>query len=116
VFWEQDGQTGPQLGARLVIDSATMTGVVDRLERSGLVERRADIDDRSIYHLFATCRGRSLRPQLDSAMAKLNDEVAGLLGQSAPRFHRMLCTVKNEPLPIPDEGISDGNAIEPGAG
>jgi MarR family transcriptional regulator, organic hydroperoxide resistance regulator len=72
-----------------VIDNATMTGVVDRLERSGLVERRADIDDRRIYHLFDTCRG----PQLDSAMDKLNDEVTGLLGQNAPRFHRMLRNV-----------------------
>src|SRR6202008_2670024 len=44
VLWEQDGQTGADLGGRLVIDSATMTGIVDRLERSGLVERRADTE------------------------------------------------------------------------
>ncbi len=90
VLWERDGQTGAELGSRLVIDSATMTGVVDRLERSGLVERRVDTDDRRIYRLFVTSRGRSLRPMLDSAMDKLNAEVAELLGQSSPRFHRML--------------------------
>jgi MarR family transcriptional regulator, organic hydroperoxide resistance regulator len=90
VLWEQDGQTGAELGTRLVIDSATMTGIVDRLERSGLVERRADTEDRRIYRLFVTSRGRTLRPQLDSAMDKLNHEVAELLGQNTPRFHRML--------------------------
>jgi DNA-binding MarR family transcriptional regulator len=90
VLWEQDGQTGAELGGRLVIDSATMTGIVDRLERSGLVERRADTEDRRIYRLFVTSRGRNLRPQLDSAMDKLNHEVAELLGQNTPRFHRML--------------------------
>jgi MarR family transcriptional regulator, organic hydroperoxide resistance regulator len=90
VLWERDGQTGAELGTRLVIDSATMTGVVDRLERSGLIERCVDTDDRRIYRLFVTSRGRNLRPLLDSAMDKLNDEVAELLGQSSPRFHRML--------------------------
>jgi DNA-binding MarR family transcriptional regulator len=90
VLWEKDAQTAAELGARLVIDSATMTGVIDRLERSGLIRRHADESDRRIYHLYLTERGRALRAPLDSAMEKLNAEVAELLGKDWPRFHRML--------------------------
>jgi DNA-binding MarR family transcriptional regulator len=90
VLWENDPQTAAELGARLVIDSATMTGVIDRLERSGLISRQADVSDRRIYHLHLTDRGRALRAPLDAAMDKLNAEVSELLGKDWPRFHRML--------------------------
>ncbi|MCA1453909.1 MarR family transcriptional regulator [Bradyrhizobium sp. BRP22] len=90
VLWEKEAQTAAELGARLAIDSATMTGVIDRLERSGLIRRHADESDRRIYQLYLTDRGRALRSPLDSAMEKLNAEVAELLGKDWPRFHRML--------------------------
>lgn len=93
VLWEQDGRTGAELGGRLVIDSATMTGVIDRLERSSLVERRPDDSDRRIYRLYLTKRGRALQAPLNSAMANLNDEVAELLGRDSERFYKMLRTM-----------------------
>src|ERR1035437_3216367 len=40
VLWEQDGQSGADLGARLRLDAATITGVLDRLVHAGLIERR----------------------------------------------------------------------------
>jgi MarR family len=36
-LWGQDGQSGAEIGARLVIDSATATGVLDRLQAAELV-------------------------------------------------------------------------------
>ncbi len=90
VLWEQESQTSADLGSRLVIDSATMTGIIDRLERSGLVERRPDHEDRRIHRLCVTERGRALRKPLDSAMDKLNDEIAELLGRELKGFHRAL--------------------------
>jgi len=90
VLWEGDGQTGAELGARLVIDSATMTGVIDRLERAGVVERRPDGDDRRIYRLYLTERGRALRKPLDLAMTQLNNEVEALLGRDSKQFYRTL--------------------------
>src|SRR5215469_3062370 len=65
VLWQQEGQTGAELGARLVIDSATMTGLIDRLEASGLLKRQADADDRRVQRLFVTKQGRSLQKPLD---------------------------------------------------
>lgn len=86
VLWDTDGQSGVELGTRLVIDSATTTGIIDRLEASGLVERRADGQDRRVQRVFLTRRGRALRAPLDAAMDRLNDEVKLALGGQAKAF------------------------------
>src|SRR5262249_46674975 len=90
VLWGQDGQSGGFIGSRLVIDSATITGVIDRLEATGLLTRRSDDDDRRVHRLFLTARGRDLRKPLDAAMDQLNAEVEAELKGQAPAFWRGL--------------------------
>jgi MarR family transcriptional regulator, organic hydroperoxide resistance regulator len=82
-----------ELGARLALDSATMTGIIDRLEKAGLVERRPDLGDRRMHRLSLTAHGLQLRQPLDAAMEQLNREFAELLGKKAATFHAMLRTV-----------------------
>jgi DNA-binding MarR family transcriptional regulator len=77
---EEDGRSGAELGARLVIDSATITGILDRLEASGLVMRRADRTDRRVTRLFLTEVAKRRQPALDVAMDGVNDAVAEELG------------------------------------
>lgn len=86
LLWEADGQTGAELSARLVTDSATMTGLMDRMEVSGLLERRTDDGDRRIQLLFLTKQGKALQKPLDAAMDELNNEVALELGKQAKGF------------------------------
>jgi DNA-binding MarR family transcriptional regulator len=85
-LWGQDGQSGAEIGARLVIDSATATGVLDRLQASGLLERRADREDRRVQRVFLTARGRALQAPLDAAMDRLNEEVRQELGGQSKGF------------------------------
>jgi MarR family transcriptional regulator, organic hydroperoxide resistance regulator len=80
VLWQRDGQSGAEIGARLLIDSATITGVIDRLEAAQLLERRPAPEDRRVHRLFLTPQGRSLRQPLDQAMASLNAEAKEILG------------------------------------
>lgn len=73
----QHGLTGPQvtvlkilegvgalslseLGERMSAKSSTITGIVDRMERDGLVERRRSTHDRRVVHLEATTRGEAI--------------------------------------------------------
>ncbi|HEY8600570.1 MAG TPA: MarR family transcriptional regulator, partial [Thermomicrobiales bacterium] len=48
LLWERDEQSGAELSERLQLDSATMTGLLDRLERAELVVRRPDGTDRRV--------------------------------------------------------------------
>jgi DNA-binding MarR family transcriptional regulator len=93
-LWERDGMSGAEVGDRLRLDSATITGVVDRLAAAGLVERKSDPDgDRRINRLFLTREGRELRAPLGSAMAKLNRDVRRELGSDADALWRALAKV-----------------------
>lgn len=49
-----------ELGARMSAKSSTITGIVDRMERDGLVERRRSEVDRRVVHLEPTARGASI--------------------------------------------------------
>ena len=91
VLWERDGLTGSELGDRLVLDSATITGILDRLERAGLLERRADATDRRIHRIFVTAQGRGLQATLDREMDALNIAfLAGLAPADAARLRAQL--------------------------
>lgn len=94
VLWEQDHQSGAELGERLVLDSATMTGVLDRLEDAGLIKRQADVTDRRMNRIVLTARGRDLQAPLDREMDQLNqDFLGGFTLEETERLHSILTTL-----------------------
>ena len=61
VLWERDGLPVKQLGARLALDSGTLTPLLKRLAQQGLVERRRGQADERIVRIHLTPAGRALR-------------------------------------------------------
>lgn len=92
-LWERDGQSGAELTVRLRIDSATITGIIDRLVASGWVVRARDAVDRRVQRVQLTEAGRALRDELEREMIKLNQEIAALLGERAGSFWTMLAEI-----------------------
>ncbi len=61
VLWERDGVSVGDLGEQLFLDSGTLTPLLKRLEKQGLVERiRSPQDDRTVEN-FLTEAGRLLK-------------------------------------------------------
>ena len=56
------------LAQALACDNSTVTGIVDRLEARGLVERRADPNDRRVKMLVVTPEGAALRRRVKERM------------------------------------------------
>lgn len=81
VLWECDGQSGAAIGERLQLDSATMTGLLDRLTAAGLIERHPHPADRRINRVVLTERGRALHAPLDHEMEAMN---TAFFGRFAP--------------------------------
>jgi DNA-binding MarR family transcriptional regulator len=52
------------LAAVLGCDNSNVTGLVDRLETRGLVERQPSAEDRRVKHIVLTAAGRQLRDRL----------------------------------------------------
>ena len=51
------------LADRLCCDASNVTGIVDRLEARGLVERHTVVGDRRVKHIVLTAAGRALREE-----------------------------------------------------
>src|SRR5215208_7141618 len=90
-LWEQDGLSLSELAKRSFFDGPTMTGIVDRLEKSNLVERRRDSTDRRVISVYLTEEGRRLRDLLPKLSEEANEEsVAGLSEHEVETFTRTL--------------------------
>jgi DNA-binding MarR family transcriptional regulator len=63
-LWIEDGLSQAELSSRSQIDRTTMGGIVDRLEKDGMVKRFGHPDDRRAYQVFLTPRGKSLEEEL----------------------------------------------------
>ena len=61
VLWEHEVQTVGALGARLYLDSGTLSPLLKRLEATGLVMRRRDPADERKVLVALTDQGRALR-------------------------------------------------------
>ncbi|WP_413242599.1 MarR family winged helix-turn-helix transcriptional regulator [Paenibacillus sp. 1P07SE] len=63
VLWERDGLSVKELGARLYLDSGTLTPLLKKLETAGLLTRERDrADERSVL-IRLTDKGTLLREQ-----------------------------------------------------
>lgn len=55
-----EGISHGQLGQRMMLSKAPVTGLVDRLARAGLVERRPDEHDRRVSRVVITSEGEAM--------------------------------------------------------
>ncbi|HEX2909607.1 MAG TPA: MarR family transcriptional regulator [Chloroflexia bacterium] len=100
LLWDQDGQSGAELGSRLQLDAATVTGMLDRLQNAGLIERRPDPKDRRINRLFLTTQGRQLQKPLEKVMDQINVEVySRFTPADAEKLKAMLLNLGNVEVP-----------------
>src|SRR5262249_59825292 len=72
-LWEQDGVHVKDLAQQLCLDSSSLTGHLDRLERIALVVRQDDPDDRRAIRVLLTEKGRHLKDQLEPIGQELNE-------------------------------------------
>lgn len=61
VLWEEQPQTVGALGARLYLDSGTLTPLLKRMEAAGLVSRTRDPEDERRVMIELTGKGIALR-------------------------------------------------------
>ena len=69
---DEDRITSGELGKRTELDSATLTGIIDRLEAAELIERRGNPADRRSIQVHLTERGRSLGAKAVQLIAEAN--------------------------------------------
>jgi DNA-binding MarR family transcriptional regulator len=85
-FLDQEDQvTSSELGKRAELDSATLTGILDRLEAAGFIERRGNPDDRRSIHIHLTKKGKSMAREAARLIAEANTEFLQILNENQKR-------------------------------
>lgn len=78
---EQDGSTLKEIGNKTLIDSSSMTVLVDKLEKDELVERKLDSQDRRAIRVFITEKGMRIAEQVSAIGIAFNSKLYDLLGE-----------------------------------
>lgn len=87
----EDGQTLAALSRHMLVTAGNLTGLVDRAERDGVVERRADPSDRRLSRVYLTHAGRELISDLlPSHAAHVGELLAGLDVEDRRELRRLL--------------------------
>jgi DNA-binding MarR family transcriptional regulator len=69
---KSDGALTSEAAAALDLKAPGMSGLVDRVERAGLVERHSDERDRRASRLWLTSAGRAALKRAKSGLAEVN--------------------------------------------
>lgn len=89
-LFDRDEVNSSELGSRTELDSATLTGILDRLEAAGIIERRPNPTDRRAIHIHLTEKGREAAKEISRLMGLANAEFLGGLNSSEEKELRRL--------------------------
>ena len=71
ILWDEDGISMQELANRSGLAQNTLTGMIDRITKNGLCERRPDPDDRRKYRICLSEKGRTLRLVFETVTEKM---------------------------------------------
>ncbi|SHO47485.1 DNA-binding transcriptional regulator, MarR family [Anaerocolumna xylanovorans DSM 12503] len=73
VLWERESLTISEIGHLTSLAKTTLTGMLDRMEESGLVERTADKKNRRQVIISITDKARRYKEEYDSVSERMNE-------------------------------------------
>ncbi len=91
---QADGRTMSELGRALSIENATITGLVDRLERDGFVRRSRSASDRRATKVSITPEGVAAASRARDVVKRVNESIkAGFSEAEVDAFRRILLKI-----------------------
>ena len=73
-LWDREGLTQKDLAARMKITPATVTKMLQRMEKAGFVQRKPDADDQRVSRVFLTDAGRDVQKRVEKVFRTLESE------------------------------------------
>jgi DNA-binding MarR family transcriptional regulator len=71
----EDGMTQSQLADELDLGKVAVGGLIDRLEKSGLVRREADGSDRRVNRIFLEAKSKQLVARMRKVSHRMNEQI-----------------------------------------
>jgi len=96
-LWQQDGLSQVELSEISQVDRTTLGGLIDRLEKCGLVERHTHPNDRRAHLILLTTKGKALEAPLKECSHKaLMKFTSGLTDRDINDLVRILEILRGE--------------------
>jgi DNA-binding MarR family transcriptional regulator len=87
----EDGMTQSQLAEELDLGKVAIGGLIDRLEKSGLVRREADASDRRVNRVFLEPKSKQLIAKMRKVSHRMNEQI--LVGLKDPELESAASTL-----------------------
>jgi DNA-binding MarR family transcriptional regulator len=73
-LWEREGQTHSELAEHAHVSAATISKMIQRMEKAGFLERRSDEQDQRVSRVYLTEAGRDVQGRVDAAFQQIEEE------------------------------------------
>ncbi|MBT1076939.1 MarR family winged helix-turn-helix transcriptional regulator [Geobacter grbiciae] len=111
-LYEQDCVSITALAEKVALDKSTLTGLLDRMVRDGLVERSAAAGDRRAFRIKLSTRAEALRPKLTAIYEQTNSWLLSrLTEEERAGFERAISALE---AATPDDDAGAGGVPVPG--
>ena len=90
-IWQLDLHTPKEIADYLCIENSTISGILDRMERKNLIERKIDRDDRRFIYIDLTETSKSLEQPVNKTVEEVNHTIlADFSDKDAEALRNML--------------------------
>lgn len=103
---EQDGLSHSELGRRLDVSPATVTKMIQRMEKAGFVQRQPDPADQRVSRVYLTEAGRAIQAELAERLKTIEAEAfAGFSPQDEVAMRRLLTQMRDNLQQVVDAAL-----------
>ncbi len=73
-LWNEESLTAGEIARRLALDNATLSGVIDRMAKTGWIVKKADPGDKRAMQIFLTPKAKEMKSPILEERRKANEE------------------------------------------
>ncbi len=74
-LWYEEGMTAAELGKVLILDKATLSGVLDRMVDGDWIVKKQDPEDKRVNRLFTSAKANKMKSKLIDARKLANEKL-----------------------------------------
>jgi len=89
-LWNEEGLTAGEIARRLALDNATLSGVIDRMAKTGWIVKQADPGDKRAMQIFLTSKAKKMKSSILDEQRKANEESLSPLSEEEKVFLKRL--------------------------
>lgn len=94
---EEEGLSVGEIGRRLLLDTATLAGVLERMVAAGWLIREADSEDGRVARMYLSEKAKGIKTALEETIEFTNNQVLNSFSmEEKVLFKRLLRDIKDE--------------------